>query len=307
MKRNILLPLFIFLIVFGGVWLFSLRPSRITTGDGKIHVVASFYPLAHIVSVVGGDLVSVHTLTPAGAEPHDFELSPQDFIEIDKAQLLIYNGAGFEPWVTKWNTSGSKRTVHTVDMAKALTEYAVPLLDRNGALNPHFWLDPMIYKKEVEVVRDALIASDPTHQDLFRQHADELMLTLDALDQHFQKGLDSCSVHDIVVSHDAFGYLGAQYGISVTSIAGISPDEEPAPKDLARIATVAREKNVHYIFSETIANPKFSEAIAREIGATTLVLNPLESLTLSEVQLGEDYISKMELNLVNLEKAMSCQ
>jgi len=307
MKRNIIFIIFVASIILGMGLLFVSRAPQVLLGDGKIHVVASFYPLAYVASVVGGDFVTVRTLTPAGAEPHDFELSPQDFIEIGKSNVLFYNGASFEPWVEKWGISGHPQNVKVVDMAKSLDIYGVPLLLRNGAVNPHFWLDPMIYKKEVEVVRDTLIAIDPAHQDNFRQHAELLINKLDILDQDFQKGLASCASHDIVVSHDAFGYLGARYGIGVTSIAGISPDEEPAPKDLARIAVIAREKKVQYIFSETIANPKFSEAIAREIGATTLVLNPLESLTPLEVQSGEDYISKMEINLLNLKKAMLCQ
>lgn len=307
MRRNLALGLFVLVVAIGGAWLFVLRAPKPETENGKIHVVASFYPLAYITSVVGGDLVSVRTLVPAGAEPHDFEPSSRDFIEIGKANILLYNGAGFEPWVKKWETSGTFRSVHIVDMASALSERGASLVIRSGVVDPHFWLDPTILEKEVGIVLDALVNIDPVHQDIFRENASRLVLSLAGLDQRFQKGLALCSVHDVVVSHDAFGYLGARYGFSVISIAGISPDEEPAPRNLALIATIAREKGVKFIFYETVASPKFSEAIAREIGGETLILNPLESLTQSEVQSGEDYVSKMEMNLNNLQKAMSCQ
>lgn len=307
MMRKIILGLFVFTVVLGSAWLFVLRAPQGETGNGKIRVVASFYPLAYISSFIGGDMVSVRTLVPAGTEPHDFEPSARDFIEIGKAGVLLYNGAGFEPWVKKWETSGTKRSVHAVDVASAISAADISLITRSGVVDPHFWLDPVIFAKEVEIVRDALISVDSAHQDAFRWKAALLISKLGDLDQRFQNGLASCAVRDIVVSHDAFGYVAARYGISATSIAGISPDEEPAPKDLARISVIAREKGVKYIFSETVASPKFSDAIAREIGGQTLVLNPLESLTPSEVQLGEDYISIMEMNLSNLQKAMTCQ
>lgn len=306
MNRKLALCLFILAFIAGSVWLFSLRAPQAEVGNGKIHIVASFFPLAHVASIVGADLVSVRTLVPAGIEPHDFEPSSRDFIEIGKANLLLYNGAGLEPWVKKWQASGFAGNVHAIDMALALREQGTSLADRNGTIDPHFWLDPMIYQKEAEIVRDTLIALDPQHQDMFRENATRFISKLSALGEHFQKGLASCDLHDIIISHDAFEYLASRYGFIATAIAGISPDEEPAPKDLVRIATIARDKKVKFIFSETIANPKFSELIAREIGVATLVLNPIESLTPDEVQLQEDYISIMEKNLINLRKAMSC-
>lgn len=306
MNRKIVLVFFIFAIIAGGAWLFLLRSPQVEVGNGKIHIVASFYPLAQIASVVGGDLVAVRTLVPAGTEPHDFEPSSRDFIEIGKADILLYNGAGFEPWVKKWMASGSVQNVHAVDIANSLRERNASLIDRGGAPDPHFWLDPVLYREEAVIVRDMLATIDPLHRDAYYERATRFTSTLEALDARFQKELASCAIHDIVVSHDAFQYLASRYGFSATAIAGISPDEEPAPKELARIVSVAREKKVKYIFSETVASPKFSELIAREIGGATLVLNPIESLTPNEVQLGEDYVSIMETNLSNLQKAMTC-
>lgn len=306
MNCKIALGVLLLAVFLGGVSFLVFRAPVPATKNGKIHIVASFYPLAHVASDIGGELVSVKTLVPAGIEPHDFEPSSRDFIEIGKANLLLYNGAGLEPWVKKWQASGFAGNVRAIDMTLALREHDVLLAERNGAIDPHFWLDPMIYQKEAEVVRDTLIVIDPQHQDLFRENAARFISKLLALDEHFKKGLASCDLHNIIISHDAFGYLATRYGFSATAIAGISPDEEPAPNVLARITMFARDKKVKFIFSETVASPKFSELIAREVGVATLILNPIESLTPNEVQLEEDYISIMEMNLNNLRKAMSC-
>lgn len=294
-------------VVLGGILVFlSQKDSQTEVQNGKIRIVASFYPLSYVATSVGGDLVAVNTVVHAGVEPHDFEPSPRDLVEIGNADLLIYNGASLEPWVKKWEQSASAHPKHSINMADALKEKGVTLIEKNGVIDPHFWLDPTIMKSEMEIVRDMLIKIDEAHTQVFTDNANRFLNALDSLDQHFRAGLLSCSLRDIVVLHDAFNYLARQYNISVTSIEGISPDEEPSPRELARIINLVREKGVKYIFFEAVASPKFSELIAREIGGATLVLNPVESLTTNEVQWGEDYVSIMEKNLNNLRKAMLC-
>lgn len=307
MARKIKLVFFIIIVIVGGIWLYVIRAPLSEPTNGRIKVVASFYPLAHIASVVGGEFVSVRTLVPAGTETHDFEPSSRDLIEIGGAEAFIYNGAEFEPWIRKWNLSGFSRDVLVVDIARKLEEKDVVLQYRHNILDPHFWLDPSVFIKEIEIIRDTLAGLDPIHRDLFFERAERFTREINLLDIRFQNELSSCEVRDVVVSHDAFGYLASRYKFFLTPIAGISPDEEPAPKDLARIVKIVREKGVKYIFSETVASPKFSEAMAREIGGSILVLDPLEGLIPSDVQSGEDYISKMEMNLTNLKIAMSCQ
>lgn len=306
MSRKSVILVIVLAILLGGVFLFINRIPKKEIDSGKIRIVASFYPLAHIATIVGGDFVSVDDLVPAGTEPHDFEPSPRTLAELGQSDMFLYNGAGFEPWVSKWEQSAQARPMRVVNMADTLKGRGVSFIEEDGAINPHFWLDPMIFSEEVKIVRDALNAIDPAHGDAFRENADRFISALSNLDLHFLEGLSSCALHDIIVLHEAFGYIARRYGFSATSIVGISPEEEPSPKELVRIITLAREKGVRHIFSETIASPKFSEAVAREIGGSTLVLNPIESMTPSGVQSKQDYIFTMEMNLDNLRNAMIC-
>ncbi|MFA6565947.1 MAG: zinc ABC transporter substrate-binding protein, partial [Candidatus Paceibacterota bacterium] len=105
---------------------------------------------------------------------------------------------------------------------------------------------------------------------------------------------------------NAFGYLADNYGLEQISIAGLSPDAEPSPKQLTDIVTFAKKNNVKYIFFESLASPELSQMIADEIGAKTLVLNPLEGLTAEEERSGKNYLSIMRDNLANLQTALSC-
>lgn len=297
------------LLIFIGafVFFFSSRTPEQLPQNNKINIVASFYPLSNIALVVGGNLVNVHNLVPSGVEPHDFEPSSRDYVDIGNSDILLYNGAGLEPWISKWEEGTSIRPRHIVNMANALKEQGVRLIETDGITDPHFWVDPIIMKQEVEIVRKALVSVAPEHEVFFSNNAERLESQLATLDEEIRAGLSDCSLKDIIVGHEAFDYFGREYGFNITSISGISPDEEPAPKDLARIISVAKDKDVRYVFFETVASPKFSELIAREIGGGTLALNPLESLTPKEVESGEDYVSVMEKNLVNLQKAMVCK
>ena len=305
-NRKIVLSATIFAVVFGVIFLLSARVPQTDTNTGRIRIVASFYPLSYVAKEVGGNLVTVRNLVPAGVEPHDFEPSARDLVEIGNADAIIYNGAGLEPWVKKWNDGISVKPKYVVNMEGSLKKQGVKLFEKDGIIDPHFWLDPQIMKNEVVTVRDLLVQIDPDHKDMFFDNANRISASLGTLDQNFRDGLASCALRDVVVLHDAFNYLASQYNIKATSIEGISPDEEPSPRELARIISLVREKGVKHIFFETVASPKFSELIAREVGGATLVLNPIESLTPDEVQSGEDYISIMAMNLNNLQIAMSC-
>ncbi|HBB44144.1 MAG: hypothetical protein UW25_C0004G0010 [Candidatus Nomurabacteria bacterium GW2011_GWB1_44_12] len=305
-NRKLFLVAIIFTAIFIAVFFLSSRVPQRDTQNERIHIVTSFYPLSHIAKSIGGNIVDVRNLVPAGVEPHDFEPSSRDLVEIGNADALFYNGASLESWIKKWNVGISVKPKYVVNMEESLKKQGAILFVKDGITDPHFWLDPVIMKNEVIVIRDLLIQIDSAHKDLFTENARRYTTALDLLDEHFRAGLSSCDFNDIIVLHEAFNYLASQYNIKVTSIEGISPDEEPSPKELARIINLVREKGVRHIFFETVASPKFSELIAREVGGATLVLNPIESLTPDEVQSGEDYFSIMEMNLNNLQIAMQC-
>lgn len=273
----------------------------------KISVVTSFYPLQYFVEAVGGDLVTVYNFTPSGSEPHDFEPLPRDLVLLGTANLFVYNGASLEPWIERWANGEFPRPKNALNMTNELTSLGVELMVNNEKPDPHIWLDPYIVQKEIEIIKNKLIEIDPGNQEFYIENAERTTQKLLLLDKRFHEGLASCASRDIIVSHEAFGYLAKQYDLRMTSIAGISPDEEPSTKELMRIIDLTKEKKVKYIFFETTVSPKLAETIAREIGGGVLVLNPIENLTPDEVQSGEDYRSLMEKNLINLRIALGCQ
>lgn len=252
----------------------------------RTEVVAGFYPLAYAAEEVGGTTVDVRNLTPPGTEPHDLELSVRDAARIQRADVVFYLGEGFQPALEEAASSSEGEVVNLLATQNGL---------RSG--DPHIWLDPLRYARVVEEIGRALGRADP---------AKAFVARLQALDREFERGLADCSRRELVTSHEAFGYLAERYGLEQIAIAGISPEAEPSPRDLERVSRLAREKGVTTIFFETLVSPDVAATVAREIGATTAVLDPLEGIAQRDLERGADYFSVMRANLDALREGLGC-
>jgi len=266
----------------------------------RINVVTSFYPLYEIARQVGGEYVEIRNLVPPGAEPHDFELTPKDINSLYDADILLINGVGFEVWLDKVIPELQKSGVKIVDVSKTIGDLIT-------GSDPHIWLDPTQYIKEVAAVEQALSSVDPSHKNYYESRAQNFNTELSALDQNYTTGLQNCSTREFVTNHAAFSYLAKRYNLQMISITGFSPDAEPSPRDLAGLTDLLKQKGTKYVFVETLVSPKIGEILASEVGAQTLVLNPLESLSDEDLAAGKNYVSVMYDNLKNLQIAMDCR
>ncbi|HWI61844.1 MAG TPA: metal ABC transporter substrate-binding protein [Symbiobacteriaceae bacterium] len=275
-------------------------------GDaGKVKVATSFYPMYEFARAVGGDRVDLINLVPAGTEPHDWEPTPGHIKALNGANLFIYNGAGFEHWVDKTVASLDNKSLVTVETAKG-ADLIKAEAGSDEEWDPHVWLDPLFASRQVEAIRDALVKADPAGKATYEGNAGVYLGKLKELHQEFQSGLSQCKQTQFFTSHSAFAYLAHRYNIEQHPIMGLSPDAEPKPKELAGIVSEAKEHKVKYIFFETLVSDKVAKLVAQEIGASTLVLNPIEGLTDAEVKAGKDYLAVMRENLANLKTALEC-
>ncbi len=289
--------------------LFSLFIHQISCAMDKLKVAASFYPLTHFAQQVGKNHVEVINIIPAGVEPHDFEPTPKDIKKIWSANVFIFNGADFDSWVEKIRVDLKKKGILTINMAEQFELFkSVEEEHRHihGKFDPHIWLDPILVIQEIKIIREVFIKADPRNTEAYRKNCDEYIEKLTVLHRKFEEGLKSCKIRDIVVSHNAFCYLAKRYDLNVLALSGLSPDEEPSPRRMGEIVKMARKRKIDYVFFETLVTPKIAQTIAREIGAKTLVLNPIEGLTDREIKKSKNYVSVMEENLRNLRQALSC-
>lgn len=264
--------------------------------DGRVAVVASFYPVFEAAQRVGGDGSAVTNLTPAGAEPHDLELTSRQVDRIEDASLVFFLGQDFQPGVEK---AVERASGTAVDLLGA----GLPLLPGD----PHFWLDPTLLKQAVERITAAYVDHDPGGAAGYQERAAAYGRELDELDTAFREGLRTCDRRVIVTSHAAFGYLARQYGLTQRAVSGLSPESEPEAGQLSALAREVRAEGVTTIFSETLVSPRVAETLAREAGVGTAVLNPLEGLTEEEAAAGATYSSIMRENLAQLRAALGCR
>jgi zinc transport system substrate-binding protein len=261
------------------------------TGSGK-KVVAAFYPIAYAAQRVDPS-ASVENLTPAGAEPHDIELSARDVERVKSADAVLYFGEGFMPALEK----AVKGQANAVDLLAGV-QLAKGTEGGESVLDPHVWLDPVRY---AAVVRRVAAALGRPNGDV------RLIADLKGLDAEYRHGLASCRRHQIVTSHAAFGYLAQRYGLEQIPLTGISPEAEPSARDLEALVKKVKAGGATTVFFETLVSPKLAQTVAREARVKTAVLDPIEGLTKNAIDRGDDYFSVMRANLAALRKALGCR
>lgn len=258
-------------------------------GDRPVSVVAGFYPLQLLAERIGGDRVAVTTLAAPGAEPHELELTPRQVAAIGDADLVLRLDA-FQPAVD----DAVEQEAADADLDLSVVE---PLVDGD----PHVWLDPARYARLAGVVSDRLAQLDPEGAAGYRARSDALQSELTELDAAMRTGLATCARDDLVTSHDAFGYLARAYGLEQVAVTGLVPEEEASPSRLAEVADLARARGVTTIFFETLVSPRVAQSLAREVGAATAVLDPLEGPPAEG-----DYLAAQRANLAVLRTALGC-
>ena len=258
--------------------------------DGEVTVVASFYPLAWVAGQVAGEGYDVRNLTSAGGEPHDLELGISQTAEVEDADLVVFE-SGFQPAVDT--------AVDNLAQGDVLdTRTVVPVTDAN----PHFWLDPLLMADLADEIADRLAVIAPADAAGFAERATALRAELGALDRAYADGLAGCARRDAIVSHDAYGFL-ERYGPRFTAIAP-TPDTEPNPRDLGRLADLVEREDVTTVFYEPLEGPDAAESVAGDLGLATALLDPIEGLT--DQTADEDYLSLMAANLAALRTANGC-
>lgn len=303
--------------------------------DAKPSVAVSFYPLQFLAERIAGDDATVWSLLPPGAEPHDAEPLPADVARLERADLFVYHGAGLDPWAERL-AFALPDGVAFLSATEGLTLLPPEEHDEehaegdehhddegghedeqdhhdaeegheHGAFDPHVWFDADAMIAIADEIGAHIADIDPAHAEAYAARTAAVQEELRQLDQRYRQGLAECARRDIVTAHDAFGYLGRRYDLRVHAIAGLSPEEEPAPDRLAALSDEVQELGITTVFFEMLTSSDLAETLAREAGVQTAVLHTLEGLTQEEQDAGASFISLMDANLAALRGALDCR
>ncbi|CAM5551773.1 metal ABC transporter substrate-binding protein [Streptomyces abikoensis] len=282
--------------------------------DGKLAVVASFYPMQYLAEQIGGEHVHVTNLTKPGVEPHDLELKPKQIGSLADAGAIVYL-KGVQPAVDE--AIKQSKNKHAVDVASltSLEEHGTEVdghhhttgdnhshSEHEGGADPHIWLDPVKYAEAAKGVAKTLAEADPDHKGDYEKNAGALVEKLGALDAKFKDGLKNRASDTFITTHAAFGYLAERYGLTEEAISGLDPESEPSAARIKDLHALAEEHHVSTVFFETLANPATAKTLAKDLKLKTDVLDPIEGIT--DDSRGRDYLGVMEANLAALQKAL---
>jgi zinc transport system substrate-binding protein len=265
----------------------GLLVSGCASDERRDEVVVGVYPLQWVVQQLVADSVTVTNIVPVGAEPHDVELTPRQVAEAQAAQVFRLDG--FQPALDDlggddvWQADG------------------LDPIEVEGTRDPHVWLDPVRMKALAGYVEHVLVSELGYPTPEYGRGLSRVEESLDRLDRDIRAQLTGCRTREVVTSHAAFAYFAQRYGLTQRGITGLSPESEPSPRRLAEIAAYARDHGVRTIFFESLVSPKVAQTVAREVGATTAVLDPLVSVSGCD-----DYLSVMRRNAATLHRALGC-
>lgn len=272
----------------------GIKETSIST-ENKISVIVSFNPLKEFAEAVGKDKVQVKTMVPEGSEPHDFEPKPRDMESLMKAHIFVYNGVNMESWVDKTLEAVQNDKLIVVDSSKGANLIKGTYKheeEEASQYDPHIWLSLKEAKTQALNIKEALVKADENNKEFYEKNYIEFADKLDSLYKEYSEKFSSISNKNFVTGHAAFGYLCRDFGLTQQSVEDVFAEGEPTPQKLKELTEFARDKNIKTIFMESLASPKVSETLAKEIGGKVETIYTIESK-----EDNKDYYQSMKDNL----------
>ena len=273
-----------------------------SANESGIRVVTSFSILEDLVKELGGQYVNVVNLVDRNSDAHTYQPKPSDAVAISKADLVIFNGLGFEGWIPRLiKNSGYKNK-------QIIASKGVDAIKNGKETDPHAWQSFHNIRLYVQNISQMLIQLRPQYSEVLTKRQQKYLDSLNDLEINLKEQLVKIPVSKriVVTSHDAFGYLGREFKIQFLAPLGLSLEVEASAEDVATIIDQIREQNVKALFVENINNPRLLELISAETNVA--IGGRLYSDALSEVKgPAGTYLKMMRHNIESLITVLSTE
>jgi len=314
--RNIIFVLIV--VVFILQMYVSKQDAKVEVKNQKPTVSLSTFALFDIARNISNDSIDLVMILPFGVDAHSFEPTPKLMAKILESDLVVYSGAGLEPW-----TSSFEFKSRVIDMSKHIT-----LLEaqeggceedeheghhhhehehEHGVVDPHYWLDIKNMITSTKLISEEFTKLLPQNAQLYKERSDKYIAKLESLDKKYKNSLKECKVDTIIVNHNAFSYLSNNYGFHVEALSGLSPEAQPSAKNMVKLIEHIKEHDVKTIFFESFVSDKAMKSIAAEAKVSVDVLQPLGNITADEASKNLSYEDIMLDNLEKISKALVCK
>ena len=212
--------------------------------DGKIAVVAAENFYGDVAGQIGGDRVSVSSIiSNPDTDPHLFETSPSVVRDVAAAQVVVYNGADYDPWMEKMLSATGKPGRAVIIAAK--------LTHRKAGDNPHLWYDPPTMPAVATALAAAFSAADPAHKDDYGKRLAAFLASLEPLRQEIAAIRAKYAGVPVTASEPVFGYMAGALGLKMHNESfqlAVMNDTEPSASDVAAFERDLKKRKVRLMF-----------------------------------------------------------
>jgi zinc/manganese transport system substrate-binding protein len=265
--------------------------------NAKIPVVAAENFYGDVVHQLGGDRVDVTSiLSNPDQDPHLFEASPKTARALQHASLVVYNGADYDPWMTKL-LNASKN-------AKRTTIVAADLVGKKGGDNPHLWYDPATMPAVARAVSAALASADPANKSLYDANLAKFLDSLKPIDAKVSAMHGQYAKVPVTATEPVFGYMSDAIGLDMRNerfqLAAMN-DTEASASDIAAFERDLREHRVNAL----IYNSQATEALTKRM-LKLAQQSHVPTVSVTETQpAGKNFQQWMLTQLDALDKALA--
>ncbi|HIH83893.1 MAG TPA: zinc ABC transporter substrate-binding protein, partial [Candidatus Thalassarchaeaceae archaeon] len=179
-----------------------------------------------------------------------------------------------------------------------------------GRFDPHSWLDPLSYRAQAALVRDALIEAFPEGEADFTANAEAYMAELLTLHEEFSSALAACEAKDIAANHNAYAYMAERYDLQFVTVHGLDPEGEPTAADIAEVVETIEEGDISIFYVEEFTDPDSVSSLVEQSKSDTMpegvTLMTLHTMELPPKDSNDGYVDLMKENLDNILAGMTC-
>ncbi|WP_245911881.1 metal ABC transporter solute-binding protein, Zn/Mn family [Brunnivagina elsteri] len=284
-----------------------------TTSRKQLQVVTTFIPITDFTKGVAGDRAQVTQLLPTNVGPHDFQAKPEDAQKLVKADVLVKNGLGVEGFLDELVKNAGNSNLKIIESSKGVqtisTEAinagagAKPDKSKHEEFNPHIWLDPKRAIRQVENIRDGLIAADPSGKEIYTANAAAYMQRLRELDTETTKMLQPFAGKTFVAFHDFAPYFAQSYNLKANFLVDV-PEDNPSPNDVKRVMNTVKTTNLKTLLAEPQGGEDAFAALAKDLKVRVSTFDPMETGSPEALQ-SEYYITTMRQNVKTMVTAFT--
>ena len=279
--------------------------------DGKLIITTTTGMIADLAAEIGGEHVQVTGLMGPGIDPHLYQASHGDVRKLDNANIIFYNGLHLEGKMGEiFEKLEAKKT--TVAVSANLTDEQLMINEAQGgdAVDPHIWFDVKLWMAAAETVSQTLIEKDGANKAYYEERTKLYLEKLKELDQYAQEQIARIPQERriLVTAHDAFGYFGRAYGLTVTGLQGMNTMSEYGSKDVSKLRDYLVQNKIKAVFIESSVSSKSIESViegAKMLGHEVNIGGELFSDAMGDAGTPEGtYIGMVKHNIDTLVEAL---